>query len=468
MIFLFIRRRNTVHVFIAVIACLLFFGCAVLPSVQTVKPAPAEPQKPLTPRKSFKPEEYSPSSGCAQCHDNIFEQHSQSMHAKSFENPVFQAQYFKELLPKSITDADLFEETRACIACHAPIAYLTTARHILSKEQIDKRTSGVTCDFCHTIGGYEGKSPGDANYISMPGDEKLGPFKKASTWHHVYSELQTKSEFCAICHNRTNHHGLEIGSTFTEWKNSRFAEEGIQCQDCHMNVQGFLVAGKPVYEAGKAADMRLGDPPFRTKLYTHRFPGAHSKTQVVGALTMNIEVEEAAALPGDDITIHVRVNNSKTGHKMSSGSAELRMLYIDLNAYSGDKVVSIPTSPGTTNAYDVTGKGEFDKEILGDAIPEGKRIYRTIFIDEKGKQTLFSYDAVKIIFDNRLKAGEIREEIYRFKVPEEAEGAMSLVTNLYYLRYPSAFAKRLSLPEADIVEIASATKTVIIKDIPDE
>jgi hypothetical protein len=36
--------------------------------------------------------------------------------------------------------------------------------------------------------------------------------------------------------------------------------------------------------------------------------------------------------------------------------------------------------------------------------------YSTEYVDKTGKQTLSSYDAVNITFDNRLKAAEIRKE----------------------------------------------------------
>lgn len=455
----YIHRGNTIHELGIAVAILLFIILIATTSTPSAK------------HSITKSEEYWPSSQCRSCHVNILEQHSQSMHAKSFTNPVFQAQYFKELLPQVDIDASLVKEAESCIACHAPIAYIIGKRHIVSKEEVDPFMSGVTCDFCHTIKGYKDESPGNGNYISVPGNQKLGPFmyKSPLPWHHVYSELHTKSEFCAICHNQVNHYGLEIKSTFTEWKNSPYAKEGIQCQDCHMNVQGFLTAGKPVYESGRAAYTSLAYLPYRSKLYTHRFPGAHSRTQVVGALTLSIEVKEQTALAGEEMTIHVLVDNSKTGHKMPSGSIELRLIWLELKAYiiSDITMRTIPITASSDfegqTAYNVTGNEAFDQEVLKDDIPKGNRIYRAIFVDKTGKQTLSSYNAIKIIFDNRLNAAEIRKEPYLFKIPEDAEDKLFLFATLYYLPYPPSFAKRLGLPEPEVVEIASTKKYIILK-----
>ncbi len=152
-----------------------------------------------------------------------------------------------------------------------------------------------------------------------------------------------------------------------------------------MNVDGFLTAGQASYESGEAANMNLGTAPFRGRLYTHRFPGAHSKSQVVGALTLEVRADEAAS-PGDEVDIQLLVDNSRTGHKMPSGSAELRLVWLDLQAHYGETALSIPATPDTeSKTCDVSGHPRCDGEILKDEIPEGSRVYRAIYADRGGK-----------------------------------------------------------------------------------
>jgi len=393
------------------------------------------------------------------------------MHEKSFTNPVFQAQYFEELLPKVETNPRLRRDARRCIACHAPVGYILRKGKVTAREDVDPEMSGVTCDFCHTIAGYRHDTPGNGNYISVPGDQKLGPlyYGPALSWHRRYSELHAKSEFCAICHNQVNRHGLEIKATFTEWKDSPYREKRIECQDCHMNVQGFLTAGEPVYQSGRAAQTSLADPPYRPEIYTHEFHGAHSRRQVVGALTLKIEVEETAVSAGDEIGLSVFVDNSRTGHKMPSGSAELRFLWLELRAYApGDRAMrTIPILVSADlegeDRYGVFGGSKTDRGDSKDDVTEGSRIYRSILVDKAGKQTLSSYNATEIIFDNRLSAAEIREETYRFRVPANAKGRLLLFADLYYFPYPGSFAKRLGLPKADGVVIASTKKAISLE-----
>ena len=398
-------------------------------------------------------------STCEGCHDKIVDQHLESSHEMSFTNPAFQAQYQGHLIPMASTDPRLFAEARECIACHEPIAYATAGPKLLSLREIDPKMNGVTCDVCHSMTGYRDSKPQNGNYILEPSEKKLGPFKGQSDWHHIYSELQTKSEICAVCHEAVNTHGLKIKATFTEWRESAFAKQGVQCQDCHMNVDGFLTAGKPRYDSGKAANMSLGSAPQRDRLYTHQFPGAHSKTQIEGAIGLSIDAILPKEVKDHTLPINVTVDNSRTGHSMPSGSADLRLLWIEVNVRIGSEPIGQPAvvaetePPDESSAYALAGRGKFDSSLLGPEIPKGSRIYRAIFTDDAGNATLDSYNAVAILFDNRLKAAEKRKESFRFMIPEGTKGGIAIKATLKYLPYSSTFTSQFDLhpPEAVIV-----------------
>lgn len=419
------------------------------------KPAP-----PVTQAKNFWR-----TSTCRGCHDQIVAQHLSSAHEMSFTNPAFQAQYQKDLLPRTGADPYLYAEACECIACHEPITYATKGPKLLSLQAINPDMNGVTCDICHSLTGYRDAKPQNGNYVAEPSDRKLGPFKGEGDWHHIYSELQTKSDICAVCHEAINRHGLRIKATFTEWQESAFAQQGVQCQDCHMNIDGFLTAGKPRFASGMAAAINLGaDPlkgtPQRERLYTHQFPGAHSKTQIEGAITLAVE----AILPKDSqdrtLVLDVTVDNSRTGHSMPSGSADLRLLWIEVIVRIGNELVAKPAviqeseALDESSAYSVAGRGKFDSMLLGPEVPKGSRIYRAVFTDGTGQATLDSYDAVAKLFDNRLKAAEKRKESYRFVIPEGAKGNITIKSTLKYLPYSSTFTGRFGLPSPDAVIVA--------------
>src|SRR5271169_1203517 len=65
--------------------------------------------------------DYLPAPTCENCHSAILDQYSESQHAKAFSDPLFQAQYFKEILPQAEKDPRFVHEAKACIACHSPI-----------------------------------------------------------------------------------------------------------------------------------------------------------------------------------------------------------------------------------------------------------------------------------------------------------------------------------------------------------
>jgi len=443
---LFTRLRLSMWIAMGLGLALADFAAAQKPKISV---------PPATPTQG-----YAPTSMCRGCHDEIVAQHLKSSHEMSFTNPTFQAQYQKDLRPRAEKDADLTAEARECIACHEPITYAMKGPLVVSLEAVNPHMNGVTCDVCHTMTGYRAPRPQNGNFIIAPSDTKLGPFKEESDWHHAYSELQTKSEICAVCHEAVNRHGFQIKATFTEWQESVFAQQGVECQDCHMNVDGFLTAGKPRFSSGKAANMSLGRSPERARLYTHEFPGAHSKTQVEGALELLIKATPMDASQNRTVAIDVTVDNSRTGHSMPSGSADLRLLWLEVTAHMGDRILALPAAAAESavttdsSSHSIAGSGSFDSRLIGPEIPKGSRVYRAIFADAKGQATLNSYDAVAKLFDNRLKSAEKRRESYQFTIPEGVKGDLTIEATLKYLPYSSIFTDGLGLPKPEAVVVA--------------
>jgi hypothetical protein len=103
-----------------------------------------------------------------------------------------------------------------------------------------------------------------------------------------------------------------------------------------------------------------------------------------------------------------------------------------------------------------------DAAMLGPEIADGSRLYRAVFVDEKGLQTHNYWEAADKVFDNRIRAGEVRVEMFRFTVPSDASGEFEAEATLRYLRYPSGFAKRLEIPPAESVLVAKASKIIKI------
>ena len=405
--------------------------------------------------KPESPTGYWPSAVCARCHVRAFEQHLRSRHETSFTSPLFQAQYFEQLLPAASRDAELAAEARTCTACHAPVAFAYARDRATSAVVSDPSLTGVTCDLCHTISGFVGPAPQNGNFISTPSDVKLGPLPRPTDWHRGYSSLHAKSELCAVCHEAVNQHGLRVKATFTEWKKSPFAQAGLQCQDCHMSKDGLLVEGGR-YESGTAAQVAFAALPTEQRLHSHQFPGVHSGAPTEGVVTVSVATPARRARAGEPAQVRVLVDNRKTGHRFPTGSAELRLLWLEVAATAGGKTVPVPATSRAMGGYGRAGDGEDDARWLGTDVPAGSRTYREVLVDARHRQTLSPWEAVSIAWDNRLHPGEIREEVYTVTFPRDtARGRLDV--RLVYAAYPTALADALQVPRAKPVLVSSAS-----------
>jgi hypothetical protein len=394
------------------------------------------------------------------------EQHFRSHHERSFSSPLFQAQYFEVVLPRAAREPSIAADARNCTACHSPVSYANT-RSLASRGGVtDPSLSGVTCDLCHSIVGYDGAAPQNGNFVVSPGTKKFGPFRKAGSHHGEYSELQTRSELCAICHEAVNAHGVRVKATFSEWRRSSFAKRGVQCQDCHMSKDGVFVDGGR-YESGQVSLDTLSNAPPRDKIYSHRFPGIHSGAAVEGAVGLRAEAPPRAPA-GRPLTVLLWVDNSNTGHQLPTGSADLRLLWLEVTARIGARTVVLPVEVDARGTWAAVGENSEDALVLGGDVPVGSRLYRAVFFDRRGRQTLTSVDATAIAYDNRLEPGERRRERYTVDVPRDATGALRIDARLRYRAFPTSLAKELDVTPPAIVEVAQASAEIALDPAPPE
>ena len=311
---------------------------------------------------------YTSSEVCSRCHKDIYDLWKNSMHAKSVDDPVFVADFIMVQLERG-SDIKAY-----CLSCHAPTTSTTKdydLQHGISSE-------GVTCDFCHSVSALH-TSPGQVYYELDPGQMKYGPFRDASSPAHetAYSENHTKSEFCAGCHELVNKNGVAVMATYSEWKNSPYAKEGIQCQNCHMPITYNLnVVAKDVKESDH----------FVT---AHEFRGGHSLIN----LQHSSKIETEVTRHGKIAKVITRVTNSESGHKLPTGTP-------------GRKVIL------NTRILD---KG-------GNLLAEVNKVYRKVLVDDNGviieDNAGMILDAAQIFSDNRIAPKETRIETFEFDVPD--------------------------------------------------
>ncbi len=389
---------------------------------------------------------------CKLCHSEIFKQWNGSMHSKAFVDPLWRAAtkyFFKEAVG---TDEVL--EMKACVKCHTPLgfrSYLISSPGDDYDKLADLPAQGIFCNWCHNIN--EVKHLGDAGYDVAPGGGEddpsimLGPFKDSDSDYHPtqYSELHTKSEFCALCHNVSHSaNNLPIEQTYTEWKNSPYntgdPETTVNCQDCHMRQRpGVPATGKTERpdNPGKAAV----SGPDREHIWTHYFVGGNSVVPKLLGSEMHADMAVERLQNAADIELitnaqyktnelsHIRVKviNSGAGHYLPTGLTEVRQMWLDVRITDAAGNVLLESGK-------IDSKGNVDPNAV---------MYNTLLGNSKGEPVLNVAKADRILSDKRIPPKGFSIETYTFYIPDDAVAPVNVTATLKYRSAPQSLVDLL-------------------------
>lgn len=228
-----------------------------------------------------------------------------------------------------------------------------------------------------------------------------------------------------------------------------------------MSKDGVFVDGGR-YESGQVSTDSLSRAPARDKIYSHRFPGIHSGAAVEGAVGLRIGKSPDRVPAGRPFVLTVVVDNGNTGHSLPTGSADLRLLWLEVTVKIGGRPIAIPADNRARGTWGAVGENSDDALLLGGDVPVGARLYRAVYFDRRNHQTLASFDARSIAFDNRLLSGEKRPEGYTIAVPRDATGTIQVEARLRYRAFPTSLARDLEVTPPPVVEVASATGEIAI------
>ena len=328
---------------------------------------------------------FSPSQECGNCHKNIYQTWSNSMHAQAISDPVFKLDYLHAL-------NEYGEKIREyCLSCHSPTTRYSGDSYL--KNRISRE--GINCDFCHSIYAVDLENPKDPFKVN-PGSTQYGPYQNASSPAHqaTYSELHTRSEFCAGCHQLKNSSGVLVLGTYSEWKEGPYPEQKVYCQNCHMPK----VPGMPIVDP-KVKKSELN-------MTAHEFLGGHSEINLQHSATLRtqFEVEKSKAL------VTVFVTNAESGHKLPTGTP-VRKVILSVKLLD-------------------------DK---GNKIAQKEKVYQKVLLDQSGEVLTESYkmilDAASVLSDNRIAPKETRQEKFEFDLPSGIK-PFSVESDLRY-QYPT-------------------------------
>ena len=209
---------------------------------------------------------------CGVCHPDQFNLWKGSRHSMA-TGPGFHAQIIERLDKKQ-------PRLINCARCHFPLTeqfkIVPGTKRPNPAYQPALYAHGMTCAACHVreraVYGPQGKNP------KVPNAPHAG---------YTVRPFFQKSEFCAACHQFVKGEyslaGKYIENTYLEWKASRYAKEGKQCQNCHMPER------------------------------KHLWRGIHDKATTKDGVTIAVQGKQAW-LGGDAGALAVTIKNSGVGH----------------------------------------------------------------------------------------------------------------------------------------------------------
>lgn len=359
--------------------------------------------------------------GCG-CHGELPTQWGVSMHAKALVDPIYLVK---------LREADAAtggEVTPFCLMCHSPVGVMAGELSRLDHTGASPAAlEGVACTFCHHTTGTT-TPVGNASQEVSPDDVRLAQLKDPQAPHAAaYSAFHETAEFCGTCHN-VNHptNGTHLEATYTEWKESPYAAEGVTCQDCHMTPDVGVTKPNP----GKAASTG----PDREHIYSMTFAGGNvalgdaalAEANLKAAADLTLDVPEV--VESGDVPVAVTITNVGAGHYLPTGLTEVRLMWLE-----------------------VTAVDEAGTELLNE-----RRDFHTVLEDAEGNHPAEMWEAVAIHSDDRIPPKESVSNDYTFPM---AAGPVTVTAALYYRSCPEEMAAAAGV-EVPTTTMAQVTRTV--------
>lgn len=290
---------------------------------------------------TFTREELLDPETCKECHAGHYREWASSMHAYAAEDPVFRAMSSRGEREAQIGDF--------CVNCHAPMA---VAEGVftpgMNMDDIPKHLRGVTCYFCHNVAAVEGTHNNPlklANDTTMRGGVRDPVNNRAH--RSAYSPLhdgnlgQESTKLCGSCHDIHNSNGVHLERTYEEWQASLYQTTepfGQTCAQCHMK-------SGPLSRIADDPQANVKSRPL--SVHEHLMPGidlplTDFPDENVQAMAVQCDLDSSLLLKlcpvdgplGPLRHFEVSVETVTVGHKMPSGAAQDRRLWVELTAQS--------------------------------------------------------------------------------------------------------------------------------------
>jgi len=422
--------------------------------------------------KAFPTAEY-----CGHCHQEAYRQWRQSIHSNSFRAPW----YLKNV--NSLIDEKGVQYSRHCEGCHNPVALLSGD---LSQGMPKKRPfeqEGVTCSTCHSIVSTD--TTGTGSYVmGVPAvlvDEAGAPITRPVPDAEILAHLDRHSlavmrpllktaEFCAACHKaaipRTldDYKWLRAISLYDEWQGASFTKQSplpfyrkdvvSTCQSCHM-LREPLPAGAldPGAKDGKLVSHRWAAgntlvPQFYKFDEQAQKVADFLKNGFDGKGVFNVDIfalekERAEATPKDTVLVSPL---GLTSYSIAPGETLVADVVIQ-NKGIGHSF--IPEQRDFYEAWvDFTVKDSAGKTLVesGFIQPDGyldpsAHSFTNRLVNVRGElNDLHQIWHNRVLaYNNAFQSGRSQLVRYRFRLPKDISGQVSLIATVRYRRFNQHF-----------------------------
>ncbi|MCA8937497.1 MAG: hypothetical protein KDB68_14975 [Planctomycetes bacterium] len=323
-----------------------------------------------TPRASYDAEDH---LQCGNCHRREWEAWRTSRHASMATNQWTRAAFQQDARPHALAAGS---NTDDCTPCHSPsLAAKLHSYHLDSTTLLDAKgvdLHGNHCDFCHKIERISVvESPGMNGSIrllrpnphddTVPGNIKrvFGPLPDVSFLYMgaSYNPVFEMGLLCAGCHEHQLDDRRVAGqSTYSEWRQTRYAQPGEdykECQSCHMPqyVAGEVRMVPDPRQPGKMMQLKMGGDLKASEVanngaeiarystryrplnesHKHSFVGTEDPEFLKAAISMQVETETLT----DGLRVRVTLENTGAGHAVPTGHGLKRYLLAVTGAAGG-------------------------------------------------------------------------------------------------------------------------------------
>lgn len=437
-------------------------------------------------KSSYHNEDWTNSTKCKSCHEEIFNQWANSNHKNLVEsNPYY-------MVMEAVAGEVEGEEFKQwCMGCHNPSGLttgLTRTSHNMTGNMLtdtlfekDAKTlvenfekdgnsrleEGVSCIACHRI--MDAKEDGNASYTLDLINRKKYPFEDEEStlgkWlghnfinakPNIHKEsylkpIYKKSVYCASCHDETSPTtNKKIVSTFQEWKNSPYnnpedKRKHKSCIDCHMT---YLENNKFSPFKGISTSGGVIKDDVKVHYFTgsnHFLSGLKSKEHEDQTLQL-LRTSAKLDVNIKDGKVNVGVKNVGAGHHLPTGVADFRELWLDITIKDANQKIVFSS-----------GKLKEDGNLSEDA-----RTFMKVFGDKDGNPVgLLFWRYEKLLSDTRIPAKTRRVESYN--LPKDLLYPLSAEVKLNFRIYPQWVTDIVqkvfpSLPNPPVVELQRVTE----------